>query len=210
MKKIINKILYYGVQTIEYYFSLVIDKIRRVDFAKKVDTKVPGGEIYEATHRWMIVALSRYLKENIVLDDAIIDVGCGKGAMLRLFTKFPFKKITGLEYSEKLSNIANNNMKRLGIEDRCGIINIDAGIFDMYSEYNYFYLYNPFGESVMELFLTQVKSSLDRKPRKIVIIYNNPVCGDMMVNSGFYEKEDLADLMGKNYKLKSIKIYSNC
>lgn len=55
------------------------------------------------------------------------------------------------------------------------IIQADATLFNDYSKYNYFYLYNPFDGGVLKIVLDKIISTLEDNPRKIVIIYKNPL-----------------------------------
>lgn len=38
--------------------------------------------------------------------DTLIDVGCGKGYILYLFSKLPFSLVDGIEYNQELCDIA--------------------------------------------------------------------------------------------------------
>ena len=70
----------------------------------------------------------------------ILDVGCGKGSAIRVFLKFKFNKIDGVDLSEFLINTAKNNFTKLNItkpQFYCSNI-LDFKNFD---DYNYFYLF---------------------------------------------------------------------
>ena len=56
--------------------------------------------------------------------------------------------------------------------------------FKGYNDYNFFYLYNPFPEIVMKKFVQTLKEQINYK--KINIIYNNPVCHDLLEELGFF------------------------
>ena len=75
--------------------------------------KEEGHASYAPT-RWNIrYVLKRYLRGRITHDDAIIDIGCGKGKMIYFFSKFPFGRIDGLEYSRDVADIAEKNIRKL-------------------------------------------------------------------------------------------------
>ena len=207
MRSTVKKILYYSSQTIEYYINVIRDMIKGVDFNQKNDTHVPGGEIYEATHDWVLSLLSEYLSSRIKDNDAIVDVGCGKGAMLRFFSGFNFSKIDGIEYSKELCLIAESNMSRLGLNHVCHIINADATQYDAYSDYNYFYLYNPFGEEVMRAFLDRLILDIKDYSRVVTLIYNNPIHGKILSEYGF---EDITNISLKEQasEIPQVKVYT--
>ena len=76
--------------------------------------------------------LSRTLKIlKINKRDSILDIGCSKGGALLCMHKYPFRKIHGIEISNKLADIAKSNFSRLGIKDIV-VINIDALKFTKY------------------------------------------------------------------------------
>ena len=62
---------------------------------------------------------------------------------------FPFKKILGLEISKKDYEICKNNFNLLNINN-IELQNIDINDFTNYSNYNYFYFYNPFNSKLFE------------------------------------------------------------
>ena len=89
------------------------EKILGLDFESRVDVYEEDHNYYSPTSFMSRVVLKKYFRSKITSSDAIIDVGCGKGKMLYFFSKFPFKKIRGLEYSQKIVNIAQKNIKIL-------------------------------------------------------------------------------------------------
>ena len=116
-------------------------------------------------------ALSLY---RIRETDALIDIGCGKGKVMCVCAKYPFREIRGLELSPSLAQIARRNFAMLGLE-RCAVIVGDAMSFEDYDPYTFFYMFNPFPEEVFRAALRNMAASMRRAPRKCVLIYMNPV-----------------------------------
>ena len=50
---------------------------------------------------------------DIKEDDALLDVGSGKGYAMYMFSEFPFSKIHGVELSEELVRISKGNLEKL-------------------------------------------------------------------------------------------------
>jgi hypothetical protein len=144
-----------------------------------------------------------YLLKNMKIsdNDNILDVGCAKGSALKYFTKFPFKKIDGLELSKTLAQICTNNFRILNISN-IKVHNISATEFKGYNDYNFFYLYNPFPEIVMTKVIDCLKKQISSKP--ITIIYNNPVCHNVLINNGFLLLKKYPDMWGNG-----INVYTN-
>jgi len=107
-----------------------------------------------------------------------IDFGSGKGRAILLATEFPFKRIVGLEFSEKLHIIAQDNIKRVhshvsqcrNVESVC----IDVVDYPLPDDCLVCYFCNPFASTLMAQVLSNIRKSLFINPREIYIIYYNP------------------------------------
>lgn len=126
--------------------------------------------------------LKKVLKKcNISKEDAIVDIGCGKGKAMYLMSQFPFGKIEGYDLNPLLVTIAKENFTTMGL-DRCRVFVADAESFDEYDVYNYFYFYNPVPKQVFEKTLAHIEESINRSPRKCTIIYHNPVYDEIILS----------------------------
>ena len=98
------------VRLLEY----ICDFIRGVDFNRPNSSYKGEGRIQYGVSSYLYrKAIGEYLRDKVTPDDAIIDIGCGKCQMLYFFSKFPFRKIGGLEYAQPLIDIAERNMQKL-------------------------------------------------------------------------------------------------
>jgi predicted RNA methylase len=139
---------------------------------------VPGGNIY----------LTRLLKRlNVNDSDSIIDLGCGLGSPMFYMMKFPFKKISGIEYSKELYEGCKRNIDKLN-DSRLNVFYGDAGNFDSFDDYNYIFMFNPFGLPVMRKVLDNIHKSYSNCPRIITIIYKNPVYNNEILKDGTFHK----------------------
>ncbi|MEZ3503198.1 MAG: class I SAM-dependent methyltransferase [Lachnospiraceae bacterium] len=136
------------------------------------------GNKYQPSTDAVVRVLKRF---PISEQDAVIDIGCGKGKAMYLMSRFPFGKIRGYDLSEQLVNIANQNFRKLHL-GRCEAIQADAATFRYYDGFNYFYIYNSFPQEIFEVMIGHVLESIRRKPRKCRFIYLHPVCHDYVVN----------------------------
>jgi len=122
-------------------------------------------------------------------------MGSGKGRVLLMASMYNFKRITGVEISSRLYEIARNNvniyeekLKRpLNIE----VVNEDALKYNIKNDENVFYFYKPFDNFVMETIIERIKKSLVEKPRKAWMIINNFL--------------PFSALVENKYKLRTIK-----
>jgi SAM-dependent methyltransferase len=102
-----------------------------------------------------------------------VDVGCGKGRALLLAEEYPFRKITGVEFSGKLAKIAAANAVKIRSR-RISVVHADARDFQFPPEPLVVFLYNPFSGDI----LRSVMKRLGSHPSSLYILYVNPVHGD--------------------------------
>ena len=102
-------------------------------------------------------------------NDSILDIGSGKGYALFIFTLFNFKKIGGVEINKIDYDICQENINKLELNNKISIINSDILEFNNFSDYNYFYFYNPFNEEIFNKII-EIISKLNNSP---IIIYKN-------------------------------------
>ncbi|MBS1822949.1 MAG: class I SAM-dependent methyltransferase [Acidobacteria bacterium] len=108
-----------------------------------------------------------------------IDLGSGKGRALLLASRFPFKKIIGVEFVPELSRAAEANLAKFDAPwKRClqiEAVNQDATEFVYPDGPLVVYVYNPFLAPVLKKCLKQLARSVEKEPREVYLIYGNPV-----------------------------------
>ena len=131
-----------------------------------------------------------FSKVDLSMAKHFIDIGCGKGRVLSVAAAFGAPKITGLELSPVLAKQASLVAEKLitkhiGLQIK--IITNDAYYYDLPSDVDVIFLFNPFNAFVMQAFAERLEESLQKYPRKITIIYLNPMHKDIFINNGFKE-----------------------
>lgn len=110
---------------------------------------------------------------------SFIDYGSGKGRVLLLASRLPFRRIVGVEHSPALHRIAEQNLRLVQFaERRSGPVEsvcMDAVRFPIPEEPVVLYFFNPFERPIMEGMRDNVVRSYESNPRSIVVIYHNPV-----------------------------------
>jgi tRNA1(Val) A37 N6-methylase TrmN6 len=137
-----------------------------------------------ATNPKMLSSL--FNRFEITSDDSFIDFGCGKGMALKVMMQFPFRKITGIELSDVVADIARSNLSRLK-GSNVNVVTTDARDFSDLDDYSYMYFYNPFPEKIFQSVLQNIEKSIERHPRRVRLIYYNPVCEKALKNSKYFE-----------------------
>lgn len=190
MKKIVRRYIRY----IRYLFQWIFkEKIRGLDFSMRDISllKQTGGVLhgYSKTDESHLKEIFNGL--NISSNDSFLDVGCGKGAVLRFAYRYPFSDIRGIDLDSRLITIAEKNFSILKMNDRIRVTATDALKFEEYGNYTVFYFFNPFCEEIFK----QVIEKINRdKKGKVTIIYHNPAYykviedqGGVMINK-LYDK----------------------
>jgi SAM-dependent methyltransferase len=179
--------------------SLAFDKEHNVDTAGVIppwDVDVSSGfgirgAGYEASDPQYFADALRALP----IDHAkyvFIDFGSGKGRALLLAAEFPFKKITGIEYSKELHDAAQENIRnyKSGTRQCLNVESVfeDAAAYPLPDECLVCYFFNPFAGRIMVRVLDNIIGSYRRRPRDIFIVYYNPKCAKQIDDTRIFKK----------------------
>jgi len=138
---------------------------------------LPGSSGYSATKARAFLELMRKL--DLPRGVGFVDLGSGKGRVLMLAALAGFERIIGVEYSERLCEIARTNLRRFvhktGVNAQIEVIQSDVINFRFSPEQSIFFLYNPFGKEALDLMLENLSDSLAECFRPVWLIYNTPV-----------------------------------
>jgi SAM-dependent methyltransferase len=119
-----------------------------------------------------------------------LDLGSGRGRALCVAAHKGFKKVTGIDFSKELCDSAINNLnitKQKIPSLQYEVINNDAFYFDMPDDTDCIFFFNPFDEIIMSGVVENIMTSLENSPRKILIIYVNPLHKELFYSAGFTE-----------------------
>lgn len=105
---------------------------------------------------------------------SFVDYGSGKGRAVFVAAGFPFRKVTGVEISRTLHEIAEANLAKLAgkleseVELWCG----NALDYELPSGNLVLHMYHPFGPDVLKQMLEHIQRAAEREPgRKILVPY---------------------------------------
>jgi hypothetical protein len=98
--------------------------------------------------------------------------------MLLLAAQLPFRRVEGVEFDGELQRTALRNLEQhKGEKRRCEHIHVhhvDAAQYEIPEGPCVFYLYNPFGHSVLKQVFDNVEAAYRMHPRDMVFVYANP------------------------------------
>jgi SAM-dependent methyltransferase len=120
-----------------------------------------------------------------------VDLGAGKGRALLLAAEHPFARIVGVEFSERLCEVARANVRRYrNPAQRCRTFEVlctDAAAYPIPAGPAVVHLYNPFHEDVVARVLENLERSLEAEPRELLVLYYDPVSARLFERSPRFE-----------------------
>ena len=148
-----------------------------------------GGVPYQATSWLKLLQLRSILDDlGISAADAFLEIGAGKGRVVCLAARYPFGRVLGVEISAELGEIARRNIARSLDRFACKDVRVqlgDGANFPVPDDVTVVYLNNPFGGSAWESAMLNLRASVARRPRVVVLVYLHPTMHGWLVERGF-------------------------
>ena len=177
----------YNLDTIE------LDRLKTITINSD---NLKHSSIYQACNYYILEKGFDYLR-SINENNNITDFGCGKGRAMAVAAHYGFKSITGIDFAISLCVAAGNNIQntiKLYPSVKFNIICDDVVNYKIEEDQNVFFFFNPFDEVIMLKVVKNILLSLKEKPRKIYIMYVNPVHKEIFLSTGFEEEYYLRKL----------------
>lgn len=181
----------YGLDTGGYLGPEDLVKGRPNDAHNYGYSAIAPSVFYEACRRWRT---NLPLIAGRIEAYSFVDVGAGKGRALLIASELPFRKIIGVELSEKLAHQAQRNVARwnrvAGRPKRPAIrvIHCDALEFRWPRTPLLVYMYNPFACSLVAQLAAKLASVARSGPGLVDLLYVNPTCSDALTSQGRFER----------------------
>ncbi len=109
--------------------------------------------------------------------DVFADFGSGKGKMVFLAARYPFKRVIGIEISKPLHDIAQKNIRNTQKSFACEnihLVNMDVLDYEIPEDLTIAYFFNPFVNDIFIRVIDNIHQSFLQTPRSIWIVYKNP------------------------------------
>jgi len=107
-------------------------------------------------------------------DEVFVDIGSGMGRVLFMAARRPFKRVIGVERSDRLNEVARRNIERNRHRLACKdieFVSTDALDWEVPDDLTVVYLFCPFPTPVFERLVERLVASIDRAPRTLRIVY---------------------------------------
>lgn len=147
------------------------------------------GTRYEACNSRLVMSCFSILQITLT-QFTFMDLGCDKGRALLLAAMAGFKKVIGVEHSMPLCEVAKSNLRILEqkclIQKNTEVVCQDASEFKLPWDPLVLFMANPFGEKLMRKVKENVLRSLQKAPRRMIVLYIVPTCARVwMQTPGF-------------------------
>ena len=185
------------------------DKRLHIRTIGREDEDNPHYSPYEPTPYAVLLRLSD--SGHIGRKDHLLDYGCGKGRVAFFMASVVGCRVTGIDHSRKLIDMAKENRKSSRLGDRVMLKCCLAEQYEAQDE-NAFFFFNPFSEKVFE---SVVRKLITRGSGKLILYYPSEEYIALLDHTPEVERIDTIDcgdlFIGKNqrerieiFRLKSI------
>lgn len=142
-------------------------------------------DIADASTKWQSnlylgspARVTRHLIRSLDIDCSdysFIDYGSGKGRVLFVAAEFPFKQAIGVEISQQLHQVAEQNLRSYAGKQACSTTELWCGNaldYQLPAGNLVLHMYHPFGPDVLKLMLAHIQQAAEQEPaRRILVPY---------------------------------------
>ena len=145
-------------------------------------------------------------------DDVVLDYGCGKGRVGFFFSYRTETSTIGIEYDERIYDIALDNKRSVVSEVQTDFVLTRAEIYEVPSTVNRCYFFNPFTVEILHKVMARILESYYDHPREIFLFFYYPsdeyIAYLMTVDElEFYDEIECEDLFSGNDRRERIMIF---
>lgn len=142
--------------------------------------------------------------------DFVLDYGCGKGRVSFFLSYQTKAKTIGIEYDERIYARAKENLKTA--RAKADFVATRAEEFDVPSEVNRCYFFNPFSVEILIKVMSRIIKSYYEEPREMFLFFYYPsdeyMCYLTTIDElEFYDEIDCGDLFDGNDNRERIMIF---
>lgn len=171
------------------------DRLHGVDTRGVDEPGEPGasaaeGAGYEATSPKLFAFATGFVPRPLS-NFAFVDLGSGKGRVVLLAARLPFRSVTGVEISPRLHAVALANLERYRGRRRCSRVDLvlgDAAAYEPPPGDVVVFIYNPFGGDLFRRLVSGLEASFRASPRRMIVLYNNPVEAEALDGSAVFRR----------------------
>ena len=142
---------------------------------------------YEAVNFYLLETLLENFRKLSPVN-SIVDLGCGKGRVLVVAAHYGFINITGIDFAAELCQEAAKNIEKVKSkfpQVNWNIINSSVEDYEIKSHDSVFFMFNPFTDEIIRIFLNKLEISCKQNPRTTYFLYASPLYKELLTNNGY-------------------------
>jgi len=142
---------------------------------------------YEAVNFFLLEKLLENFRKLSSVT-SIVDLGCGKGRVLVVAAYYGFTNIKGIDFAVELCQEATKNMEKVKSKFpliHWKIINSSIEEYDILPDDTVFFMFNPFTEEIIRIFLNKLERSCQQFPRTTYFLYASPLYKELLTGIGY-------------------------
>jgi len=141
----------------------------------------------------------------------VLDYGCGKGRVAFFLAAAVGCRVTGIDHSPKLIDIARANRSASGLGDRVRLVCCPAERYEPEDE-DVFFFFNPFSQRVFDSVLRRLRRSWQDSPRALRVVCYYPSeeylrCLEALPEAALLDDIDCGDLFNGRNPRERIVVY---
>lgn len=191
--------------------EIAFDKLLHINTSGRDDTNSDEYRYpYEPTPYSVLerLAESGLISEN----DVVLDYGCGKGRVGFFLAQRTKAKAVGIEYDEKIYQMAMENRRTAASRLRADFVLSRAEEFEVPENVSRCYFFNPFSVEILHKVMARIIESYYENPREIILFFYYPsieyLSYLMTVDElDFYDEIECDDLFEGNGSRERIMIF---
>lgn len=160
--------------------------LRDVDL-RDIGFDAPGRVYEHIPSPWGV--LGRILRRGEVTGkDVFLDFGCGMGPVLiEAAARYDFRRVIGIDVVPEFTAVAEDTIARARDRLRCQqieVVTADALAYEVPEDVTIVYMWDPFRGHIFDAAIANIRASLERKPRRLRVVYLGPVEGARLETLG--------------------------
>ncbi|HSI56813.1 MAG TPA: class I SAM-dependent methyltransferase [Ideonella sp.] len=215
--RLLDAVLWRIDRLFDYRYGVDTGGLTHLDALGVQGENVAHGVFYEPTpSRYFSFAMASLPIDHS--EFSFFDFGSGKGRAVLMASRWPYRSVTGIEFSEKLHRVAERNIaifKKSG-RPRCTEIRAvcaDAATYELPATHLVLYFFNPFDQVVFERVLDNIERAIAASGRKLIIVYCQARCDELIRSRPFAKHAmtlELPRILSRRPGwISSLKVYSN-
>lgn len=161
-------------------------------FIQLSDLKLKGNQLRHATeympvNYFTLEALMHRIPEELK-QGIFLDIGCGKGRAMCVAAAFGYKQVAGLDFAKQLIDAAEKNLEQTKKRHPLTQYHLawdDVHDLHISEQVTTVFMFNPFDEFMVKQVINKINSSLEKRPRRLLVLYCTPRHEHLFFDEGY-------------------------